>query len=293
MFKIRLACLSAILKESENRDLAHLEPLLAAGVPLVALARELPSGPLQLRLAERPEVWDQVERTVAWCHDNGVSIVFPGHGDYPTAFASLREPARVLFVRGRPAWKAGVGLSIVGSREPTRFAFEWMDTHLSPVLRRQSVYTVSGGARGVDQRAHALSLRAGCPTVAFLPSGLAQIYPADFANWAHAIVEAGGALVTEFPPWEPMRKAHFHRRNRLIARMGAVCFVVEAGRKSGSLITARYAADAGIPVATLPAAAIEPKAMGSLDLLFDGAQVLRDGRDLSEFLFLNARPGGG
>ncbi len=295
-----LACLASCLPDSLRPGVAGLLPLLQSGVAAGSVSAHLPDGELRRRLASG-DPWGDARRILEWCAGNGVRILYPGHPDYPARFsrfhegsaAGSSEGASVLFVRGEPPWRSRIGLGIVGSRSPTAAALAWMDAHLPPVLSNPGVYSISGGARGVDQKAHALSLRVGCPTVAFLPSGLARIYPAEFIAWADAVVASGGALVTEYPPSEPMRKCHFHRRNRLIARLGAVCLVAEAARKSGTLITARYAKEAGVPVAVLPASPLEPKAMGSLDLLFEGAQPLRDARDLGEFLALNARLDGG
>lgn len=288
-----VALLAPLLSEQESSSLDDLKPVLAAGTsPRMAL-REMPPSSLRTRLEETPAIWDEVERARAWCELKGARLVFPGHRDYPTGFARLHSPPRVLNYIGKACWTGERGLAVVGSREPSRSALEWMDTQLPPALRRLGAFTVSGGARGVDQRAHALSLRAGAPTVAFLPAGLARVYPSDFVDWIDAIVDGGGALVTEFSPFEEMRKAHFHRRNRLIAAMSCACLVVEAGRKSGSMITARQAGEAGVPVAVLPASPMESRALGGLDLLFDGAQLLRDERDLVEFVELSPRPVGG
>lgn len=288
-----LACLAAHLPRALKFHLGDVGRCLDAGFPPRAVPGGLPEGALRERLAPATGIWDEVERALDWCEANDVRLLGPGHPEYPERFLTLAEPSPALFVKGGAPWQTRIGLAVVGSRAPARATLEWLDSHLTPVLANPGVYSVSGGARGVDQKAHALSLRVGAPTVAFLPSGLARIYPAEFASWSDAIVAAGGALVTEYPPWKPMCKNHFHSRNRLIAKLGAVCLIAEAGRKSGTMITARYAAEAGVPLATLPASPMEPKAMGSLDLLFDGAQMLRDARDLGECLALNARLGAG
>ncbi|MCM2282226.1 MAG: DNA-protecting protein DprA [Bdellovibrionaceae bacterium] len=291
MDEISIAFLASFLADVPAQFFDDLKEVLAGGVPPRSAARELSHTPLRFRLEEEPEIWEAVERASAWCAERGAQVVYPGHAAYPEGFARLHAPPRVLSLFGSPCWRDRSGLSIVGSREPTRAALDWLDTHLTAALKDLDTFTVSGGARGVDQRAHSLSLRVGVPTVAFIPAGLAMIYPPDFADWTEAIVSGGGAIVTEFAPHEEMRKPHFHRRNRLIAALGVACLVAEAARKSGSLITARQAIEAGVPLATLPNSPMEPRASGSLDLLFDGAQLLRDARDLVEFVRLSSRPG--
>jgi DNA processing protein len=160
-------------------------------------------------------------------------------------------------------------------------ALSWMENHLSAFLRTTSAVVVSGGARGIDQRAHRLAIRSGCPTVVFLPSGLARPYPDEWRTWKDDILAAGGAVLSHYPPFQEIRRFHFEERNRLIAAMGRILFVVEARRRSGSSMTARLAADLGRTVCVLPGHPADPRAGGTIDLLFDGAAPIRDATDLA------------
>ena len=258
--------------------------VLASGVSTDKAASELPEGKLRRMLLDKPEAWDLAKVTQEWCHKNGAQIIYPGHAFYPERFGDLPQPPNFLSVSGEFAWQIPLGLGIVGGREPTVQAVKWMEEHFLSALRRRQLFTVSGGARGIDQAAHRLSLRAGRPTIAFIPSGLAQIYPADFRYWRDSIVDSGGAIVSEYAPNELLGSGNFHRRNRMIAALSNSLFVVEAARKSGSLITARYALELGRSLCALPASALEPRAMGTLDLLYDGASLIRDADDLLRFL---------
>jgi len=159
----------------------------------------------------------------------------------------------------------------------------WLDRELSSAVKSSKGYIISGGARGVDQKAHMISLRSGRPTVAFLPAGLACVYPRDFSGWIEPICRAGGAVVSQFSPFSEMRKQNFHHRNRLIAQLAQSVFVAEAARKSGSYLTARLAVDLGKGVGVLPSSPNYVGNLGGLDLLFSGAQLIREARDLLEF----------
>lgn len=263
-----------------------LKKLLNAGVPKHKVPFELPSCTLKVELLDKPHAWDAAQVTLDWCFKNKITILYPGHEKYPEEFAALPQPPQFLSVLGSLDCLRGVGLSVVGARDHSQNALKWMEEHFLTALRYQNLFTVSGGARGVDQIAHRLSLRAGRPTIAFLPSGLGNMYPADFPHWSESIVSGGGAVVSEYPPMTMMTKNNFHRRNRMIAALGRGLFVVEAGRKSGSLITAKFALELGKPICVLPASPLDPRALGTLDLLFDGATPIRDAADLLTFLAL-------
>lgn len=226
------------------------------------------------------ESWRLARNVESWCEQRGAKILYPGHPEYPAPFLFLEAPPLFLSVLGESPWVHRQCLSVVGSREPDRRVVEWMDVQLSRVLETGSLVTVSGGARGVDQRAHAVSLRLGKPTVVFIPSGLARPYPSALDAWIPDILKCGGAIVSEFPPWEPMHKRNFEKRNRLIAGLGRVLFVAEAKRRSGSLMTARLARECSRTITVLPSFPGESCAAGTLDLLFDGAFPIRDAEDL-------------
>jgi DNA processing protein len=280
-----VACLSSHLSYCADGWMI-LKKLLSAGVPKEKIPYELPNCALKIQLLDKPNAWAAAQTTLEWCLKNKVSIIYPGHERYPEEFETLPQPPQFLTVLGTLDCLNGIGLSVVGARDHSVNALKWMEEHFLIALRHQNLFTISGGARGVDQIAHRLSLRAQRPTIAFLPSGLGNMYPADFPHWSEAIISGGGAVISEYPPMTMMEKSNFHRRNRMIAALGRGLFVVEAGRKSGSLITARFALELGKPICVLPASALEPRALGTLDLLFDGATPIRDAADLLTFLAL-------
>lgn len=217
-----------------------------------------------------------------WCIDNSIHIVYPCHRFYPNEFRRLAQPPLFLSVLGNIERLVQPSLSVVGSREPSSAALDWMELHLGQFLDLcPEVITVSGGARGVDQRTHSLSVRKNRPTIAFLPSGMQFPYPRDLVNWQEKILMTGGCFVSEFSPFLEVRKHHFEKRNRLIASLSRLLFVVEARRRSGTTLTARLARDLGTSVCVLPHFPSYAESAGSVDLLFDGAFPIRDANDLS------------
>ena len=143
---------------------------------------------------------------------------------------------------------------------------------------------MSGGARGVDREVHRTCLLKGKPTVVVVPSGLDQLYPQELEDWAESIVSSGGCLVSEYEPDVTMKRHHFLRRNRIVSGLSSVTLVVEAARKSGSWMTGRLARDQGRTVAVLPGFPADVHRQGTVDLLVDGAQAIRDDLDLLALL---------
>ena len=121
-----------------------------------------------------PEIVARASEVQAWCADEGARILYPGHEDYPFEDSPLEHKPAFLACWGGSPWRDRPCMAVVGSREPSRTAAEWLQVHLAEFLRHQKCVIVSGGARGIDQKAHLLAVRAGQPTVVFLPSGLAQ-----------------------------------------------------------------------------------------------------------------------
>lgn len=213
----------------------------------------------------------------------GRQLLYPGHTFYPPYFWELEEIPFVLHLEGAPIWMGLGGLGVVGSREPSRESLQWMEEHLSAFLQKTPCFTVSGGARGVDQAVHRISLRSKAPTVVFVPSGLNQLYPDSLYEIREHILADGGALVSEFDPNQKMAKHHFAQRNRLIAGLGELTLVIEARRRSGTLLTAREAIDQGRTLLVLPTHPLDHGGQGGLDLLCEGAAPIRDAEDLKLF----------
>lgn len=220
------------------------------------------------------EIWRQgIENGVNWCH--------LGDRNYPQKWHSLSQQPLLFTYRGDPAWCSRALVAVVGSRTPRAETSLWMQRELSRFLRRTGIGVVSGGARGVDQWSHRIALDCDQPTVVIFPSGILNPYPSGSEGIWKDVLARGGTLLSTFPLTAPMRKYCFSIRNRWIAGLGEFCFVAEANRRSGSLLTAKLAHEEGRTVCTLPVFPLSEQGLANLDLIFDGgAQPIRDHLDL-------------
>ncbi len=205
-------------------------------------------------------------------------IIPHGDADFPQLLGEISNPPHLLYVDGDPEILHLPALAIVGSRNPTkggeRNAYEFA-RHLASV----GFTIVSGLAQGIDTAAHRGALAAGGKTIAFLGHGIDRIYPASNHGLAKEIA-ASGALVSEFPLGTHPGKEHFPQRNRLISGLSLGTLVVEAARRSGSLITARLAAEQGREVFALPGSIHNPLARGCHELIRQGAKLVETSDDI-------------
>ncbi len=179
----------------------------------------------------------------------------------------------LLFALGKIEPEDSTSVGIVGSRKPTPYSLR-QAARFSGELTAMGATIVSGLARGIDACAHRAAIESGGRTIAVLGSGLQRIYPAENRKLAARLLrESSGALISEFPCCMPPRTYHFPQRNRLISALSKILLVIQAGRKSGSLITSRWALEQGRDVFVLPSRVDEEHNQGGLDLLRDGATV--------------------
>ena len=193
---------------------------------------------------------------------------------YPASLSELSDPPPVLFLKGRLGLLAGPAVAIVGSRRATEVGRRAAET-MGRVLAEAGVTVVSGMALGIDGAAHRGALRGGGNTVAVLGSGFRVVYPASHRSLFRDIGERG-LLVSEFLPHEAALPHHFPKRNRVIAALARAVVVVEAGPRSGALITVDHGLDLGREILATPGSVENPQAMGSNALLREGARPLLD-----------------
>ena len=225
--------------------------------------------------------WKQAEKTKKECQSLGVKTTYPFHPDYPESLLKMENPPILISWRGEACWKDYFLFSVVGSRKPYQDTLLWMDMHLSTFLKKKrKICIMSGGARGVDQKAHALCLASQKPTLCFLPCGIKNYYPADLKKWEAPIIDRGGAFISVFPLSAPMRKSHFHTRNEVLAFLSHLIFIAQAQSRSGTMVTARYALHAGTNIAVLPGSPLYLGYKGNLSLINDGCFMIRDHLDL-------------
>ena len=214
-------------------------------------------------------------------------LLTPRSPAWPEELDHVEDPPRELWIRGRHAVLDQLPrVASVGSRAPTPYG-EAQAERFAGFLAERGVCIVSGLARGIDQRAHAAALDAGGATVAVLGCGVDRPWPAGATTRR---MEREGLLLSEYAPGRPPRRHHFPLRNRLIAGLSHLVVVVEAAFASGSLITARWAADQGKGVLAIPGRVDQPMARGCHRLLREGAALVEDPAELLEELGLCAPP---
>lgn len=197
---------------------------------------------------------------------------------YPPLLKQVSSPPRVLFVSGRLSALSTTQIAMVGSRHATIDGLNLARQFAKQLAENQLTIT-SGLALGIDGYAHQGALDAGGCTVAVLGSGLDCLYPAKHRALAEQIVSTG-ALVSEFPPDTPPKRENFPRRNRIISGLSTGVLVVEAAEKSGSLITARYAAEQGRDVFAIPGSIHLPTYRGNNQLIKNGACLVQTVDDI-------------
>lgn len=213
---------------------------------------------------------------------DGVRTVILGEDAYPSLLREISNPPPVLFIRGALVAADSKAVAIVGSRRPSLAGIEMART-LAGELAGAGFTIVSGLARGIDTAAHRGALDGGGRTLAVLGSGMDNIYPPDNAGLADAVA-AQGAVLTEFLPGCLPLRQNFPRRNRVISGLALGTVVIEAGERSGALITAACALDENRTVFAVPGAPGYARSKGANKLIKEGAKLVESARDVLEDL---------
>jgi DNA processing protein len=222
------------------------------------------------------------ESDLASCQRHSLQLLAAGEPGYPDALLEIDSAPPLLYVRGQVAALSLPQLAIVGSRNPTG-AGRASAREFAEHFARTGLTITSGLASGIDSAAHEGALAADSATIAVCATGLDSVYPGSNKQLADRIV-ANGALVSEFPPGTPPRPENFPQRNRLISGLSIGVLVVEAARRSGSLITARCAGDQGRDVFAIPGSIHSPQSHGCHQLIRTGAKLVESAQDVLEEL---------
>jgi DNA processing protein len=245
-------------------------------------ARAIEALPMLARRGggEPPRVADAAtaEREQARVAQLGVRYLFIDDPDYPPRLAELENPPPALMVRGDVALATRLPVAIVGARNASAAACRFA-RGLAHELADGGAAVVSGLARGIDTQAHVGALEGG--TVAVIAGGIDIVFPPENAELQERIA-AHGLLIAEQPPGTEPRARHFPYRNRIIAGLALGTVVVEAAPKSGSLITARLANEAGRDVMAVPGSPLDPRAQGCNLLIREGATLIQSAADVLE-----------
>ncbi|MEB2514065.1 DNA-processing protein DprA [Pseudomonas sp. YuFO20] len=217
-----------------------------------------------------PEVRDGASHALAWLERQGQHLLMWDQPDYPALLAQISDAPPLLFVAGDPQILEKPQLAMVGSRRASRPGMDTA-TAFSRSLAGAGFVITSGLALGIDAAAHQAALDVGGRTVGVLGTGLENFYPQRNRRLADAMIASGSAVLSEFPLDTAPSAGNFPRRNRIISGLSLGVLVVEASVASGSLITARLAAEQGREVYAIPGSIHHPGARGCHQLIRDGA----------------------
>jgi DNA processing protein len=231
-------------------------------------------------VAARGEI--DAEAEIALCQKHGLQIVTDADGKYPSVLREIHDPPGLLFVRGDLTPQDGLAIAIVGTRHATQYG-KRVAERLAASLARAGLVVVSGLARGIDSAAHRGALSADGRTLAVLGSGVLNIYPPEHTKLAEQIATRG-ALVSEAPPRAAPRSGVFPQRNRIISGLSLGVVIVEAGQRSGALITAQLAMEQGREVFAVPGLVDNRSSRGCHQLIRDGAKLVETADDVLEEL---------
>jgi DNA processing protein len=267
---VRLKKLSKAFPSMKDAFFASREDLLRAGIETKIVTEFL---------EKRSEINPEKELEEIIKHN--LKILLLTDPDYPVLLKEIHDPPPLLFYKGAIPSSERQHIAVVGSRKPSHYGKRIVDRIVAPLAGSRSVI-VSGLAYGIDTLAHKATLAAGGTTIAIIGSGLddASLYPKQNKQLAEEIISMGGAIISEFPIGTPPLAQHFPMRNRLIAGMCAGTLVIEAMKKSGSLITARSALESNRDVYAVPGPIDSELSEGPNNLIKMGATPVTDVTDI-------------
>jgi len=228
----------------------------------------------------------RLEAALAWLREPGHEVMAWDDPGYPRVLLEIADPPPVFYFQGRRDLLTAPGFAIVGSRNATPQGCEDAEA-FAAALSAAGFTIVSGLAQGIDAAAHRGGLRHAGSSIAVTGTGPDRVYPARNRDLAHELV-ARGLVISEFGPGTPPLKQNFPRRNRLVSGLSRGVLVVEATLDSGSLITARLAAEQGREVFALPGSIHSPFSKGGHRLIRDGAKLVETAQDILEELAVAA-----
>lgn len=227
--------------------------------------------------------WQLVDKMEEWLIDKHHHFVFIDDKEYPSQLKAIDSAPIGLFIKGDKTLLDKSQIAMVGSRNATKMGL-MLAADYAKAFSENDLIVTSGLALGIDGVCHQAAVECNNPTIAVLGTGLDSVYPRQHCRLASEIIDSGGALVSEYPLGTPPKALHFPRRNRIISGLSLGVLVVEAAKRSGSLITARFAMEQGREVMALPSSVHNPMAQGCLHLIQQGAKLIYRTEDVLEEL---------
>ena len=254
------------------------QAIFDASLQALAAATDLGSAERLLR----HEYQADIDAALVWAEQPGNRLLTLADAEYPQSLLSSDDPPLLLYAKGDISALNRPMLAVVGSRNATAQGLRDAEA-FARALGEAGLTIVSGLALGIDAAAHRGALATAAGTVAVIGTGADRLYPARNETLAREIA-GKGVVITEFPLGTPALAANFPRRNRIIAGLGLGCLVVEAAPRSGSLITARLAAESGREVFAIPGSIHSPLSRGCHQLIRQGAKLVESAADILEEL---------
>jgi DNA processing protein len=222
---------------------------------------------------------DFIHEQIRQYETNEISIITIFDKEYPKMLKEIYQPPWVLFAKGDIGLlEKNPKLAVVGSRQATQYGKNSIRL-IFPGLINKGIVIVSGLAKGIDALAHEQAIKNGGSTIAVIAGGLYHIYPKENAGLA-ALMMKNQLVLSEYPPDTRPERWHFPARNRIISGLSHGTFIIEAKRKSGSLITANYAVNEGRDVFSLPGSIFNPYSIGANELIQQGAKLVTSAEDI-------------
>jgi DNA processing protein len=242
-------------------------------------------GSKEINALQKTKSSELLERTWEYIHTKNITVMTWQDENYPRLLLEIDHSPPVLYLRGVIGEQDDPSVSIVGTRRMSEYGKQ-VAMELSQMLAHNRVTIVSGLARGIDAVAHRAALESGGRTIAVFGCGIDRVYPPEHRKLAEEITQ-NGALISDYPPGTKPEASNFPARNRIISGLSRMVVVVEAGTRSGALITANFAAEQGRDVFAVPGYIYSPASKGTNNLIQQGAFPMLDPQDVLEVLNLN------
>ena len=210
---------------------------------------------------------------------NDIDIIYIKDKEYPEKLKQIYDPPICLYVKGNKKILNNKSIAIIGCREFSEYG-KYNAIRFANELSKNKINIVSGLAKGIDSFAHYGAIKAKEKTVAILGNGLDIIYPSENRRLAEEIINSGGAIISEYPLGTKPNKYTFPARNRIVSGISDVVLVIEAKKKSGTLITVDFALDQGREVCAIPGSIYSENSIGTNEIIKQGAMIVADTKDI-------------
>lgn len=222
-----------------------------------------------------------LEKYEIYMKQNNIELIHIYDKYYPEKLKTIYDKPIVLYIKGNKSILNEFSLAIIGCRDQTKYG-EIVAKNISYEISKNNIVTISGLARGIDSIAHKETLKAKGKTIAVIGSGVDNIYPEENKELAKEIIKNGGAIISEYVVGTKAQKMNFPARNRIISGMSNGVVVIEAKKKSGTMITVDFALEQGKEVFAVPGNILSPNSEGTNELIKQGAKLVTNVQDILE-----------